>query len=121
MAEGLTNALYPNRWEAHSAGTEKTFVKSLAIEAMSDMGVDITHHSSKLLEEFLDKDLDLVVTVCDDAKETCPWFPHAAKQIHAGFEDPSNAEGTYEDRLATFIKTREIIKAWLAEELPKHE
>lgn len=118
LAEGLVNYYFGDDWHAYSAGTEKTRVKTLAIEAMSDVGIDITHHSSKTFEQFLDMNLDYVVTVCDSAKETCPYFPGAGKQVHVGFEDPSDVEGNHEERLQAFINTRNLIKSWLEDTLP---
>lgn len=113
MAEGLTNYYYSDTWEAFSAGLQKTYVKSYAIDALRQIGVDISHHTSKTIDEFMDTRFDMVVTVCDSAKETCPYFPNADKLIHAGFEDPSDIEGDEFAKLAGFIKIRDEIKSWL--------
>ena len=112
MAEGLAN-YYLRNYQAFSGGTEQTKVKELAITVLAELGIDISHHTSKLAEIFYDKDIDVVVTVCDDAKEACPYFPFAKKQIHKSFEDPSDVQGTYEERLAAFRKSRDEIKAWI--------
>ena len=88
MAEGLVNHYYKQSWQAYSAGTEKTFVKPLAIKAMALLGIDISHHQSKSLTQFLDQKFDYVLTVCNTAKESCPYFSGASYQLHAGFSDP---------------------------------
>jgi len=119
IAEGLVNHYYGKEWIAYSAGTEKTKVKPLAIAAMADAGIDILHHTSKTFEQFLDRKLDYVVTVCDNANETCPYFPGAGQRVHAGFEDPSDVEGNEATRLQAFIATREKIKQWLDQTLPQ--
>ena len=117
MAEGLVNALWNDNFIAYSAGTEKTRVKPLAIAAMKDMGIDISHHYSKTVEEFKGKNFDWVITVCDSAKETCPFFP-GKNVTHKSFKDPSDVQGSEEERLRAFIKTRDEIKQWLEEWLP---
>lgn len=115
MAEGLMNYYFKDTWEAKSAGTIATSVKPLAIKALAELGIDIAHHSSKTIDTFKDDIFDVVVTVCDRAKETCPFFP-GKKVIHKGFVDPSNVEGTDEEKLAAFCRTRDEIKAWLFRE-----
>ncbi len=109
MAEGLLRHAAGDRFEVFSAGTEETRVNPLAIEAMSELGVDITSHSSKTLDRFLDQALDYVVTVCDNANESCPVFPWASERIHWSFEDPSLATGSHEERLAEFCRIRDQI------------
>lgn len=113
MAEGLVNARYGDRFEAYSAGIEPTRVHPLAIKVMAELGIDISHHRSKSIEEFLGQEFDYVVTVCDHAKETCPFVPGAKEYLHAGFPDPAAAEGTEEERLAAFRQVRDAISAWL--------
>lgn len=117
LAEGLVNHYFGEQWEAKSAGTEKTVVKPLAIKAMAEAGIDISHHASKTIKTFKGRQFDVVVTVCDSAKETCPFFP-GKKVIHQSFADPSNIEGTNEEKLAVFCRTRDEIKAWLDTTLP---
>jgi arsenate reductase len=82
---------------------------------MAEIGIDISAHRSKSVDEFLDKTLDYVVTVCDHAKETCPFFPGGRKTIHKGFEDPSSAEGSEEEKLAVFRRVRDEIRTWVEE------
>jgi arsenate reductase len=93
MAEGLLRALAGARFEAHSAGTEATHVRPLAIQAMDEVGVDITGQESKTLERYLREPFDYVITVCDDANEACPFFPGARNRLHWSLEDPSRAGG----------------------------
>jgi arsenate reductase len=117
LAEGLVNHYFGESWEASSAGTERTFVKPFAIKAMAEAGIDISHHTSKTIDAFQDQEFDVVVTVCDSARETCPFFP-SKKVVHHSFVDPSNAQGSDADKLAAFCATRDEIKAWLDEQLP---
>ena len=116
LAEGLVNHFFRDTWEAESAGTVATVVKPFAIKAMAEIGVDISHHTSKTIDVFQGQVFDVVVTVCDNAKETCPFFP-GRKVIHHSFRDPSNVEGTDEEKLKAFCQTRDEIKEWLCQEL----
>jgi len=115
MAEGLINYIYKGRVEAKSAGTEATKVNPLAIQVMGDIGIDISGHHSKTLDQFIDEDFDLVITVCDSANETCPVFPSASRKIHKGFEDPNNAPEN--EKYARFAKVRDEIREWVESEL----
>ncbi len=117
LAEGLVNHYFSDTWEAASAGTEQTTVKPFATKAMAGAGIDISHHSSKTIDAFQDKKFDVVVTVCDSVRETCPFFP-GKKIVHHSFVDPSNAQGSDADKLAAFCATRDEIKIWLDEQLP---
>ena len=110
MAEGLLRARGGSAFEVFSAGTEPRVVHPLAIKAMQEIGIDISTHQAKSLEEFrTSAPMDLVVTVCDEAAEACPFFPNAHFQVHWGFVDPSQVEGSEEDRLAAFRQTRDRI------------
>ncbi len=109
MAEGLLRHLAGDRFEAHSAGTEATHVRPLAVRAMDEIGVDISGQESKTLEGYLREPFDHVITVCDDANETCPFFPGAKNRLHWSFEDPSRAEGSEEERLTVFRSVRDRI------------
>ena len=119
MAEGLLRELADGQMEVYSAGTEPSRVHPLAIKTMAERGIDISGHTSKHLSQFLGDTLDYVITVCDDANETCPVFPGAAHRIHWSFPDPSAAEGSEEERLAVYRTVRASIedrlKGWLAE------
>ena len=121
MAEGFLRAMGGVRMEVASAGTEKTRVHPLAIQAMRERGIDISEHESKTLDRFLDEPWDHVITVCDHAHESCPVFPRASHRLHWSFEDPSRAAGTDEERLQVFRRIRdeisERIRAWVASEL----
>jgi arsenate reductase len=116
IAEGLTNYFYSENWQAFSAGTQKTRVKLEATQVLKEIGIDISHHYSKTVEEIGDQQFDIVVTVCDSAKESCPFFP-GKKVLHKSFADPSDVKEP-EARLNAFRKTRDEIKKWLAETLP---
>ncbi len=113
MAEGLTNHFFGDRWEAFSAGTEKTIVKPMAIKALEKIGIEISHQRSKLATEFRGMEFDIVVTVCDSAKDNCPFFPGSKKYIHKSFKDPSNINESDEERMEAFCRTRDEIRDWL--------
>jgi arsenate reductase len=113
MAEGYLHARGGKRYTVYSAGTHPRAVHPLAVQAMEELGIDIseaTGHRAKSMEEFVNAPpMDLVVTVCDEAAEECPYFPHARHQEHWGFPDPSKAIGTEEERLAVFRQVRDAI------------
>ena len=110
MAEGLLRTRGEAAYEVFSAGTEPRVVHPLAIKVMREIGIDISDHRAKGLEEFRDQpSMDLVVTVCDEAAEACPYFPNARRQVHWGFPDPSRVEGSEEERLAAFRHIRDLI------------
>lgn len=113
IAEGLVNH-YSIEYRAYSAGTEKTSVNPYAIAVLSEIGVDITHHQSKQIDEFENKKFDYVITVCDNAKEVCPFFPGAEEYIHMGFPDPNSVKGNEDDKLNAFRDTRSQISEWLS-------
>ena len=112
------NHYFGDQWKAKSAETEQTVVKPFAINAMAEAGVDMSHHTSKTIETFRGQEFDVVVTICDRARETCPFFP-GKNVIHHSFVDPSTVEGTDEKKLAAFCRTRDNIKTWLDENLHK--
>jgi arsenate reductase len=109
MAEGLLRHLANERFEVFSAGVSPTSVRPEAITAMNELGIDISHHRSKSVDEFSGQDFDYVITVCDNANEQCPVFPGRTKRIHWSFEDPAAAEGDAEARLAVFRRVRDEI------------
>ena len=117
MAEGLLRAWGGDRFEAHSAGVEATSVRPLAIRAMDELGIDIRGQSSKALEGYLGQDFDVVITVCDEAREACPTFPGAPALLHWSFDDPASAVGTDDERLAVFRRVRDEISARIRSEL----
>ena len=117
MAEGLLRHLASDRFEVMSAGTEATHVRPQAVEAMAELGVDISGQESKTLERYRVEPFDYVVTVCDDANEACPIFPGAKNRLHWSFRDPSRAEGSEEERLEVFRAVRDEIRARIEVEL----
>jgi arsenate reductase (thioredoxin) len=117
MAEGLLRHLAGDRFEAHSAGTEATHVRPLAIRAMDEIGVDISGQESKTLERYLGVPFDYVITVCDDANEACPFFPGATNRLHWSLPDPSAAKGTEEERLEVFRSVRDALRDRVQAEL----
>ncbi len=121
MAEGLLRHLDGDRFEVHSAGTEATHVRPLAIRAMDETGVDISGQESKTLERYLRESFDFVITVCDEANEACPFFPGAKTRLHWSFEDPSQADGTEDARLAVFQRVRDEIRQRVEQELVNEE
>jgi arsenate reductase len=117
MAEGLLHAIAGDRFEAHSAGTEATHIRPLAVRAMDEIRVDITGQESKTLERYLEEPFDYVITVCDDANEACPFFPGARNRLHWSLEDPSRAERSEDERLAIFRRVRDEIRERIEQEL----
>ena len=115
MAEGLLRELAGERFEVFSAGTRPSRVRPEAVEAMREVGVDISRHRSKSVDEFLGQEFDYVITVCDNAREECPVFPGATRRIHWSFDDPAAAEGDWPKRLAAFRRVRDEIAARLRE------
>ncbi len=120
MAEGLLRHLAGDRFEVESAGTIASFVRPQAIAAMAEIGIDISGHRSKCLDEFLDESFDYVMTVCDNAAENCPVFPGLAKRIHWSFDDPAEATGTESEQLAVFCRVRDEIRDRLETFIVEH-
>lgn len=110
MAEALLRHVGGDHFEVHSAGTEPSRVHPLAIRAMGEIGLDITNNESKSLDQYLGDDFDYVITVCDQANESCPVFPGDPKRIHWSFPDPSAVEGTEEERLKAFASIRDQLR-----------
>jgi arsenate reductase len=117
MAEGLLRALGGERFAAYSAGTEATTVRPPAIEAMAEIGIDISGHESKTLERYLSAPFDAVISVCDDANESCPIFPGAKRRLHWSIPDPSRATGSPEEQRAIYRQVRDHIRARIVQEL----
>ncbi len=115
MAEGLLRHLAGDRFDVESAGTIASFVRPQAIAVMAEIGIDISGRRSKCLDEFLGTPFDYVITVCDNANQSCPVFPGKAVRIHWGFDDPAAVEGTDEEKLATFRRVRDEISDQLIE------
>jgi arsenate reductase len=117
MAEGLLRHLGGDRFEVHSAGTEATRVRPLAVRAMAELGIDVSGYESKTLDRYLDQPWDDVVTVCDDANEACPFFPGGKRRRHWSFPDPSRAGGSEDEQLAAYRRVRDAIRARIVDEL----
>lgn len=119
MAEALINHYLKYKWQAYSAGVSPSKVNPRAIQVMQEIGIDINLYRSKSVSEFLQRDdIDLVVTVCDNAKETCPVFLKPVKAIHIGFEDPADYNDEPDDiALPVFRRVRDEIKEVLLGEL----
>jgi len=113
MAEGLLRALAPGRFDVFSAGSKPSVVNPLAIQAMAERGINISGHRSKHLREYIEQPFDYVITVCDQAAETCPVFPGRAQRIHWSFPDPAAVEGSADEKLASFRQVRDAIEARL--------
>ena len=113
MAEGLLRHDAGNRFVVESAGTKPSHVRPEAIAVMKELGIDISGHRSKSVDEFADREFDYVLTVCDNAREACPVFPGQAKRLHRNFTDPAAAEGSKTARLAVFRRVRDEIREYL--------
>lgn len=117
MAEGPINALYSKELSAKSAGTAPSKVHPLAIEVMSEMGMDISRQRSKSLDEFEGQDFDHALMVCSNAAETCPFFPGGKERARHGFDDPASVAGTEEERREAFRKSRDDTNKWIFDDL----
>jgi len=114
MAEGLLRAKYGDRYTVASAGTEQTHVRPLAIRAMQEIDIDISDHTSKTIDTITaDQPFDVVVTVCDHAREVCPYVPAREQNLHQSFDDPSAATGPEAEQLAVFRRVRDEIADWI--------
>ncbi|MGA3026445.1 MAG: arsenate reductase ArsC [Bryobacteraceae bacterium] len=109
MAEGLFRQAVGDRFEVFSAGTRPTAVRLEAVAMMREAGIDISSHRSKPVDEFLGQEFRYVVTVCDNARESCPIFPGKAERIHWSFEDPAAVQGTQAEREGAFRRVRDQI------------
>ena len=110
MAEGLLRHEAGDRFDVQSAGTTPMTVRPEAVAVMSELGIDISRHSSKSVEEFRGRDFDYVITVCDAANKVCPVFLGSTKRLHWSFEDPAAMQGAYEPRIAAFRRIRDQIQ-----------
>jgi arsenate reductase len=111
MAEGLVNRFLSEQWQAYSAGTQPTgYVHPLAVEVMSDLEIDISDHRSKSVDEFLDTEFDVVITVCDDAAESCPIWLGSGRLVHFSFPDPAKATGSEREQLELFRRVRDDMR-----------
>ena len=113
MAEGLLRHDAGKVYEVFSAGTKPTHVRPEAITVMREVGIDISGHRSKSVDEFAGRDFEYVITVCDNAKESCPVFPVKTKRIHWSIEDPAAVQGSQGEALTTFRRVRDELRARL--------
>jgi arsenate reductase len=113
MAEGLLRALYGDRFEAFSAGTVATKVNPYVARAMAEIGIDISAQWSKSLTEYLNDKFDYIVTVCDGAKEACPFFPGEGVMMHRSFTDPSGFRGSDDEIMSGVRAVLSEIKDWI--------
>ncbi len=122
IAEGWINDQLGESWEACSAGTEPAErVNPLAIRAMAEVGIDISSSKPDLVDTYLDQPLDLVVTLCDSARESCPVFPRPVDKLHVSFPDPAGAQGTEDEQMAAFRCVRDAIREKLLPEVMRHD
>ena len=115
MAEGLVNHYLGDRFQAFSAGTEATKVNPLAIKVLAELGIDISSHRSKVMDEFSNETFDYVITLCGDANEKCPLFFGGVKRIHIGFDDPSRLKGSEEEVMPEYRRVRDEIRQKLTD------
>ena len=115
MAHGFLDFLL-NNYSVYSAGTKPEPVNKYAVRVMSEIGIDISNNSSNHIDEYLEHNIDLVVTVCDNAKEICPVFPKQTYFIHHSFDDPADATGTYDQKIVVYKKIRDQIHNFLKSE-----
>jgi arsenate reductase (thioredoxin) len=121
MAEGLLRDMAGDKFEVYSAGVNPTSVHPLTKKVMQEIGIDISGQQSKSVDEFLDKEFDYVITVCDNARQTCPFFSGNHKLLHWSIEDPAPALGSEEERLLIFRKIRDQIKDHIRKLVDKHQ
>lgn len=115
IAEGYLRYFVGNKAQVYSAGVETHGVNPKAIETMKEDGIDISKHTSNNISEYIGIDFDFVITVCDNAKERCPYFPTKARKFHYNFPDPAKATGTEAEIKASFNSVRDLIKQYCAD------
>jgi len=115
MAEALLRSMAAGAFEVHSAGTEAGSLHPLAVEAMGEIGIDISRQEAKPVSRYEDQAFDYVITVCDDAQEACPSFPAAPRRLHWSIPDPSRVTGSAEAKLSAFRDARDRLTALIAE------
>lgn len=113
MAEGIANHFLGDRVQAFSAGTEASYVNAKAIKVLREIGIDISGHRSKNVDEFDGKQFDCTITLCGDPKDKCPLFSGGGKRVHIGFNDPAKATGSDEEIIAAFRRVRDEIRQTL--------
>ncbi len=119
MAEGLLKHICENEFDINSAGTKPSIVRPEAIKVLSEIGIDISENRSKSVDEFSGREIDYVLTVCDNAQENCPYFPAKTRLIHHSFFDPAEISGDEKTRLAAFRKVRDEIRVYFKNDFVK--
>jgi arsenate reductase len=117
MAEAFLNKIYGDRFSAFSAGSDPTRIDPLVISVMNEVGIDLSGYKSKGLNIFQNYNFDYVITVCDQAQESCPFFSEGNIRIHKSFSDPSKFEGEKEDVIKEYRRVRDEIKDWIEKKL----
>ncbi|HMQ03045.1 MAG TPA: arsenate reductase ArsC [Pyrinomonadaceae bacterium] len=120
MAEGLLKHICGDKYVIESAGTRPIGVSPESIEVLKEVGIDISSSTSKSVDVFADREFDYVLTVCDNARENCPYFPARTKLVHHAFEDPWFASGGFENRLEAFRRVRDEIDLYLRNDFVKN-
>lgn len=120
IAEGYLRHFAGDQAEVYSAGVETHGVNPRAIAIMKEDGIDISGHTSNNIDEYLDIDFDFVITVCDNARERCPYFPTKAQKFHYNFPDPAKATGTETEIMAEFRAVRDMIKTYSEQFVQEH-
>ena len=110
MAEGLLRYMAGDRFEVFSAGSHPSHLHPASIIVMAELGIDISNHSADSIDEYLDKDIDIVISVCDNARQVCPVFPGDVQQIHWSIDDPFHGWGAEPSDLIPYRETRETLK-----------
>ncbi|WP_183579251.1 arsenate reductase ArsC [Mucilaginibacter sp. X5P1] len=120
IAEGYLRHFAGNKARIYSAGIETHGVNPKAIQVMAEDGIDISKHTSNNVDEYMDVTFDYVITVCDNAKENCPYFPTNAQRFHYNFPDPAKAIGSVDEVMDEFIRVRDMIKDYSRDFINKH-
>jgi arsenate reductase len=115
IAHGYLQQFAGNKAQVYSAGVEVHGVNPKAVKVMADDGVDISSHTSNNVDEYMDIPFDYIITVCDNAKENCPYFPSKAQRFHQNFPDPAKATGTEQEVMEEFKRVRDVIKVYAAD------
>ncbi|MGF7042198.1 arsenate reductase ArsC [Mucilaginibacter lappiensis] len=115
IAHGYLQQFAGNKAQVYSAGVEIHGVNPKAVKIMTDDGVDISNHTSNNVDEYMDISFDYIITVCDNAKENCPYFPSKAQRFHQNFPDPAKATGTEQEVMEEFKRVRDMIKVYAAD------
>ena len=120
IAEGIVNCYYADKLDAYSSGSNPTSINPYSVSVLSEIGVDISNNYSKGFDDLDGIAFDYIVTVCDEAKEKCPYFKGDGVKIHKSFNDPSACSGSDEEKVIFFRKVRDEIRDWIESEFINH-